>query len=138
MVLSDSFHIRTEAIRYAMELAKRLDASLALLLVLPFEYPEIAETELEAVKELGFKAGGIIKKYVERIENLGISVEPAVRIGDPHSELVKFLAESDRFYSIIWGGEPDSVNDRYHWMSNLKDEVKCNILVPFMKKPVEA
>jgi len=134
MVISDYFPMRSEAVRYAVELARRLDASLVLLMLLSFEHTGERSHELDSVKALAAKAGQALRQDVELIRSRGIDVEPVVRIGNPRSELLKYLAESEeRFHSIIWGGEPDSMKDRFHWMWRLREDVKGSMLIPFAK-----
>lgn len=134
MVIGDSFHMRTESVRYAIELATRLDASLVLLMLLSFEHAGDGPREVESVRRLALKAGQALRQHVELISTRGIAVEPVIRIGNPRSELVKFLAESEeRFHSLIWGGEPDSIREKSHWMSQVRDDVKSSMLVPFAK-----
>ena len=133
MVLGDSFYIRSEAVRYAIELAKRLDAVLVLLMLLPFELTDKPSWGVDAVLNLQAKAKEATKKHIGYMENAGIHFEAAIRIGNPRSELLKFLAESGRFHSIVWGGESDSVNKTSHWISHLEEDVKCAVLVPFAK-----
>ena len=133
MVLSDSLYMRSEAIRYAIELAKRLDAALVLLLLLPFELTEKSMGSIDAVLNLQAKAKDAIKQPIVDIEKAGIYFETVVRTGNPRSELLKFLAEWGRFHSIVWGGEPDTVNKTAHWISHLEADVKCAVLVPFIK-----
>ena len=133
MVLFDSPFIRTEAVQYSMELAKRMDAALVLVVLLPFEMPEKTSDEIEAILQLGTRAKEALKQHIKLIENAGIPVEAAVRIGNPRSELVKFMAESERFQTIVWGGKSNPIDKKNHWMANLKDVVKCTVLVPCVK-----
>ena len=133
MVLGDSFHIRKEAIRYSIALAKRLDAVLVLLMLLPFESTKKLPGGVNTVLKLQARAAEAIKQPIGDMKRGGVSVEGAIRIGNPRSELLKFLAESGRFHSIVWGGDSDSINEKSHWTSNLEADVKCSVLVPFVK-----
>lgn len=133
MVLGDCFHIRKEAIRYSIALAKRLDAVVVLLMLLPFELTKNLPGAVDTVLKLQVRAAEAIKQPIRSIKRAGVSVEDAIRIGNPRSELLKFLAESERFHSIVWGGESDSIKDKTHWMSTLETDVKCAVLVPFAK-----
>ena len=137
MVLSDSFHISTEAIRYSIALAKRLDAVLVLLMLLPFELTPKTPGGVDTVLKLQSRAAEALRQLISDMERGGMSVEGAIRIGNPRSELLKFLAESGKFHSIVWGGGPDSINDRSHWTSNLEADVKCSVLVPLIKSEQE-
>jgi len=133
MVLSDSPSVRREAVQYSIELAKRMDSTLVLLVLIPFELSEKTSEGIESMLQLGSRAKETLQRYVDIIQNVGIPAEKAVRIGDPRSELVKFLAESRRFQTIVWGGKSEQVNKKAHWLSPIKDIAKCAVVVPFIK-----
>jgi hypothetical protein len=88
--------------------------------------------------KLQARATEAIKQPISDMEKAGISVENAIRIGNPRSELLKFLAESGKFHSIVWGGGSDSINEKSHWTSNLEADVKCSVLVPLIKPEQES
>ena len=133
MVLFDSPFIRSEAVQYSIELAKRMDAALVMVVLLPFEMSEKPPDEIKAILQIGNRAKEALAQHINLIENAGIPAEAAVRIGNPRSELVKFMAESERFQTIVWGGKSDPIEKKNHWMVNLKDVVKCTVLIPFVK-----
>ncbi|HIJ55625.1 MAG TPA: universal stress protein [Deltaproteobacteria bacterium] len=138
MILSDSFHLRTEAIRYSIALAKRLDAVLVLLILLPFELTKKTPGSVNTVLKLQTRAADAIRQPISDMERSGVPVESTIRIGNPRSELLKFLAESGKFHSIVWGGGSDSINEKSHWTSNLEADVKYSVLVPFIKPEQES
>ena len=138
MVLGDSFHIRTEAIRYSIAIAKRLDAVLVLLMLLPFELTKNPPGGVNTVLKLQARAAEAIRQPIGDMERGGVLVESTIRIGNPRSELLKFLAESGKFHSIVWGGDSNSINEKSHWTSNLEADVKCAMLVPFIKPEQES
>ena len=90
MVLSDSFHISTEAIRYSIALAKRLDAVLVLLMLLPFELTPKTPGGVDNVLKLQSRAAEALRQLISDMERGGVPVEGAIRIGNPRSELLKF------------------------------------------------
>lgn len=110
-----------------------MDSTLVLLVLIPFELSEKTPDGIESILQLGARAKETLERHVDIIQNVGIPAEAAVRIGNPRSELVKFLAESGGFQTIVWGGKPDRVNKKAHWLSPMKDIVKCAVVVPFMK-----
>ena len=138
MALFDSASIRPEALQYSIELAKRMNSDLTLLAILPFEARRNDPNEIEPMIKRGLKAKASLKKHVETIQNAGISVETAVRIGNPKSELVKYLAESGRFEIIIWGAKPDLMKKKDHWLVGMKNTLECPVITPFIKNDVTA
>ena len=75
---------------------------------------------------------------MEKARAAGVSVQAVVKTGDPSSELVKFLAASGSFQTIVWGGEQElaraSVRGRKpHWLRKMKDVVECPVVVPSRK-----
>ena len=133
MVLFDSASIRSESIRYSIELAKRLDATLTLLVILPFEVNPTFSGGIEPMIKRGAEAEKSLKKHIEPIKNAGLSVETAVRIGNPKSELLKYVAESGRFEIIIWGATPDLMKKKDHWLVQMKNTLECPVITPFIK-----
>ena len=104
MVLFDSAAIRRESLQYSIELAKRMNSNLTLLVILPFE--------------------------AHRTDSSGIE---SVRIGNPRSELVKYVAEAGRFETIVWGARPDLMKKKDHWLVRMKDTLECPVVTPFIK-----
>jgi len=133
MVLFDSPSVRREAVQYSIELAKRMDSTLVLLVLIPFDLSEKSAQGIESILQLGSRAKETLQRYVDIIQNAGIPGEAAVRIGNPRSELVKFLAESGRFETIVWGGKPEIANKKAHWLSPMKDIAECAVVVPFIR-----
>jgi hypothetical protein len=138
MVLFDSASIRPESIRYSMELAKRMNSTLTLLVILPFEVNPSASGSIEPMIKRGADAEKSLKKHIEPIKNAGLAVETAVRIGNPKSELVKYVAESGRFEIIIWGAKPELMKKKDHWLVRMKNTLECPVITPFIKNDVTA
>ncbi|MGD8472231.1 MAG: hypothetical protein PVJ82_12615, partial [Desulfobacteraceae bacterium] len=80
MVLFDSAFIRPESIRYSIELAKRMNSTLTLLVILPFEVNPAASGAIEPMIKRGAEAEKSLEEHIEPIKNAGLSVETAVRI----------------------------------------------------------
>lgn len=133
MVLFDSASMRRESLKYSVELAKRMNANLTLLVILPFEAGITGSNDLEPMLKRGVNAEKLLKKEVEPIKNAGLAVETAVRIGNPRSELVKYVAESGRFETIVWGAKPDLMKKKDHWLVRMKDTLECPVITPFIK-----
>jgi Universal stress protein family len=133
MVLFDSAAIRRESLQYSIELAKRMNSNLTLLVILPFEVSRSASNGIEPMIKRGAHAEESLKKQIEPIKNAGIAVETAVRIGNPRSELVKHVAEAGRFETIVWGAKPDLMKRKDHWLVRMKDILECPVVTPFIK-----
>ena len=133
MALFESAAIRPESLQYSIELAKRMDSDLALLVILPFEVPREAPNDLQPMIKRGEHAQSTLKKVVETIRNEGIGVETAVRIGNPKSELVKYLAEAGRFETIVWGDRPELMKSKDHWLARMKAILECPVVTPYIR-----
>jgi hypothetical protein len=133
MVLFDSASIRPESIRYSIELAKRMNSTLTLLVILPFEVNPTVSGGIEPMIKRGAEAEKSLKQHIEPIKNAGLAVETAVRIGNPKSELVKYIAESGRFEIIIWGATPELMKKKDHWLVRMKNTLECPVITPFIK-----
>jgi hypothetical protein len=133
MVLFDSAAIRRESLQYSIELAKRMNSNLTLLVILPFEASQTDSNGIEPMIKRGVKAEESLKKHLEAIKNAGLTAETAVRIGNPRSELVKYVAEAGRFETIIWGARPDLMKKKDHWLVRMKDTLECPVVTPFIK-----
>lgn len=133
MLLFDSAMIRRESLQYAIALAKRTNSDLSLLAVLPFEVGRKTSNGFRPMIERGLQAEESLEKHAETIRKAGIAAETTVRIGNPRSELVKYLAESGRFNIIIWGARPDLMTSKDHWLVKMKNTLECPVVTPFKK-----
>ncbi len=133
MVLFDSASVRRESLQYSIELAKRMNSNLSLLVILPFGVCQTTPIGIEPMIERGAQAKEALKKNIETIKNAGLAAETAVRIGNPRSELVKYLAETSRFEIIVWGSRPDLMKRKDHWLVQMKDILGCPVVTPFIK-----
>ena len=138
MLLSDSPFMQNEAIQYSIELAKRMNSKLVFLLLLAFEPSGNVPNEIESIIGIGAGAMEVLKKYSEPYQDVGLTIEAAVKIGNPRSELVKFLAESGMFQTIVWGGRPELVHQKSHWLARINEIVKCSVVVPVKKISLRA
>ena len=133
MLLFDSASIRRESLRYSIALAKRMNSNLTLLVILPFEVCATSSDGIQPLIKRAVKAKESLNKHIENIKNAGLSVETAVRIGNPRSELVKYVAEAGRFEIIVWGARPDLMKSKDHWLVRMKDTLQCPVVTPFIK-----
>lgn len=138
LVLFDSLSIRAEAVQYSVELAKRTDCELVILMLLS---AGIAD---EAIESDGISSGiqDEMFRQAEEVEKAGIAARVLVRTGDPQSEVMKFLAGSTATTAIVWGGRPDLVDqkghqDKSHWLVQAKGMLEFPVVIPSMKSRCE-
>ena len=137
MLLSDSLTVRQAAVRYAVELAKRTNHDLVLLVLLSFEDQGQALEYGQSASQLAFLAESL-RPHVDRARAAGVQVDAMVKVGDRSSELVKFLAAAGSFETIVWGGDHELTrggmgNESDHWLVKLRSVVDCPIVVPARK-----
>ena len=131
MVLFDSLSVREDAVQYSIELAKRMDYSLVILVVLALDSDDVGYPDDFEVRVREALEGPMMSA-----EQAGISVEAEIRVGDPTSELMKFLAGLRSVDTIIWGGHLDVGTPRLnkaHWFTRMKDTLECPVVVPSRK-----
>ena len=131
MVLFDSLTVRKEAFHYAIELAKRMDYSLAVLVLIAHESGDEG-----AVGDIYRRAKDTLRDPLESARRSGVHVEAEVRMGDPSSELMKYCAVSRSIQTIVWGGSLDVVQtrgNRSHWFARMQKMLECPVVVPSMK-----
>ena len=136
MIISDSFSMRPEAVQYSIELAKRMNYTLNFLILLPFDIDEISKFESDFVYELENRAKKTLLIPMKSAREAGLNTEAEVRIGNPASELMKFLAKSKTIETLVWGGVPELSNykkEKTHWLVRIKDSLECSIVVPSLK-----
>jgi len=135
LLLLDEICVRNEVIEYSLELAKRMEASLILLLLLTYDTDEVARIEREHPNDLKSYIKDKMLNHMEKIHAQGIHVEAELRIGDPSSELLKFLAEIGSIQTIVWGGKTNVCNKKEmhkksHWLLKIRSFVECPIMFP--------
>jgi len=135
LILLDGISVRNEVIEYSLELAKRMESSLIALLILTYDSDEIAEVENSKSNNLETTIKEKMITLMERIQKEGIPAEAELRIGDPSSELLKFLAEIGHIETIVWGGKDNVSNKKEmhrksHWLHKIRSLVKCPIVFP--------
>ena len=138
LVLFDTLDIRKEVVRYATGLAKRTESELILLIIL---HPNFRDTKGQITAEdKGWEDAGrkALAPHLLDIEREGVRVTAEVSIGNPPSELLKFMAKNHPFQTIVWGGAETVVNAKPikmegHWLGQLKNKIDCPLVVPTMK-----
>ncbi len=126
MVLFEDGKIRKEAILYAVELARRLESTVSVLMLMTDSQQEakgLIENNLDAV--------------LETIKKNGIPAKKNIRYGDKTSELLKFLAADHHLSVIVWGSNDNVITKRGgkpgHWLTKAAGLVGCSIVSPIIK-----
>ncbi len=133
VVVFDSHFLRAEAARYAIELAKRTNSAIFFLVILEGDNIENDGRRRNAAQDFMARAQETILRYMNTARQTGIEVETEIRVGEPSSEFIKFLAEFKKIKSIVWGGSTDIANQALnssHWLGKMKDLLDCPIVVP--------
>jgi hypothetical protein len=138
MLLVDSTTVRSEAVTYAVELAKRTESDLFLLMILSPDTLMSLSGDDDLKGEVSERIRCEIHKHMLSVSEQGWSLEAEVKMGDARSELVKFLAGSSPFQNIVWGGDAELIRGNTrgrnaHWLANMKDMLKCPVVVPALK-----
>ena len=126
MVLFEDGKIRNETILYAVELARRMESDLSVLMLM-------TEGETEATGRIEDNLDTI----VETIQQYGIQANKEIRYGDKTSELLKFLASEFHPSTIVWGSNDNVITKRGgkagHWLTRAARHVGCSIVSPIIK-----
>jgi len=135
LTLLDEITVRHEVIEYSLELAKRMESSLILLLLLSYGSDEILKINSGNAKDFSTAIKDKVLSYMEETHTGGVHVEAEVRVGDPSSELLKFLAEAGNVQTIVWGGRDNVGNKKEmekksHWLLKIRSLVECPIVFP--------
>jgi nucleotide-binding universal stress UspA family protein len=131
--LFDSLQVRPVAGGYAVELAARMQSVLVLLVLLDND-----QAGRIAAESLSAAIASALEPLLEAAERAGVPVEPVVRVGDPPSELMKYLAETRSISSIVWGGDRAALSrgrsgEETHWLARTRDTIGRPLVVPSPK-----
>ena len=131
MALFDSLDVRREAVHYSVELASRMDCTVIFLILIALD-----SSDMEDAKTLEERAKDALRGPMETAGESGLDVDAEVIMGDPSSELIKYMAESRSIKAIVWGGHQEEESGRSgnkHWFSKVKDRLECPVMVPHLK-----
>jgi hypothetical protein len=143
LILLDSPRLRNEVTTYSIELARRMGATLHLLMLLRWEASprngtssgEKAVEGEEALKQ----AEIVVNDCINEIRAYGVEAQGNVRQGDRSSELLKYLAGHQPFQAVVWGGNEAFLRRkrtpvRTHWLERVREQLDCTLVVPSLKK----
>jgi hypothetical protein len=143
LILLDSPKVRGEVTTYSVELARRMEASLHILMLLRWErssrngaFSRDLVSKQETIRDRGEL---VVKACLEEIQGLGLEAVGTVRLGDPSSELLKYLAEHQPFEAVVWGGieaflRRRRIPIRSHWLARVREQLDCTLVVPSLKR----
>lgn len=138
VVLFDSLFVRDEAVHYSIELAGRTDSALIFLLLLPLKADQWDSSGRAEEEPLETRIKNLLIKHMEAAREKDISAEAVVRVGDPSSEFMKFLAGARVIQTIVWGGQNNLIDRKVrqrksHWLIRMKDLIECPVVIPSVK-----
>ncbi len=138
LVLFDSHGVRGEAVHYSIELAKRTDSQLIFLGLLPNDALERESGARIRLEQFERMIRNKLCEYVTSAENEEVVREILVRVGDPQSELMKFLAGLSSIRAIVWAGREDlrerkASQKETHWLVRTQGMLECPVVVPSIK-----
>jgi nucleotide-binding universal stress UspA family protein len=129
LVLCEGWDVRRAALQYAGALAQRTGSELVLLMLLPISMDP--SHDIEALREQSRER---LHDQITALAGTPRFAEHHVRVGDPWSELCKYLATSGRFQMVVWAGEhtPSERPSAWpadHWLSRVQRELGFTVIV---------
>ena len=134
LVIFENEKISPKAVTYARELALRMDSEITLLMLveMPFSDRAFIRSKRHAIKDLEERMGKVLSECSAEFLKQGIVVSAALRIGAPHQEFLKFLAERPPFHIIIWGSSDDRPGEgqslKNHWIGRVAGNLECPLV----------
>ncbi|MBW1722447.1 MAG: universal stress protein [Deltaproteobacteria bacterium] len=134
LVVFENEKVCTEALRYARELALRMDAEVTFLMLVEMTFPQRAflDVKRNSLHRLEDRVSKTMSDFAAQFLHDGIPVSVALRVGDPTQEFLKFLAEKPPFQAVIWGSGEDlpesGGSQRTHWLKKLAGTLECSLL----------
>jgi len=136
LLLVDSLEPQAATVVYATELALRTGASLVALVLLPFSAAadDVARASEESLLVAGLRQA--LRQARARADGASLEVEAQVRLGDPPSELVKFLAAATDVRTLVWGGATEGLDrpTSKHWLAKIRPALGCPVVLPRRKR----
>ncbi|MBL0731758.1 MAG: hypothetical protein JJW03_02755 [Desulfosarcina sp.] len=129
LLLEDGvFH--EESLYYAINLAKRIDCSISVLMLVANKARGSGSLNNEQK---------IAKKIINVIKAEKINTQSKIKYGDKASEFLKHIAGSPSFAATVWGGKKEFAGGRNktkkkHWFSKIKTNILCPVVRPGIKE----
>ncbi len=142
LILLDDIRAADDIVVYARGLAERMDAGTHILMLLRPEVPagELAgnmESMTRTVESLVAKGERALARFVEDIQRGDPEMEAArltLRVGDPASEFLKFLAANPVPHCVVWGGDKSIFASgrlkahSNHWLAKVEGSIPCPVV----------
>jgi len=126
LVLFEDGKIRRETVFYAVELARRMDSKLSILMLMAdgkTDSQRLVEDSLDMI--------------MQSIQDYGVPAKRDIRYGDKTSEFLKFFAVDNHPSTIVWGSNDNVITKRGgkpgHWLTKAARHVGCSIISPIIK-----
>lgn len=112
-------------VRYAMELARRMDCVVSMLMLIPYETGHPGNTGHHQA----------FNHAVTQLKSKNLSGLHDIRYGDKASEFIKYIAVAPTLAAIIWGSDGDIVTGRRrkkseHWFEKVRPHIHVPIVTP--------
>lgn len=139
LVVFENEAVLQEALVYAREFAMRIDARVALLMLVPMAFAgrNFLGPKRVAYQKIENRNGRILSECAQLFIQQGIEVSSALKIGDPAEELIKFLMDRPPFQAVIWGSGqdlPSKSRTGKHWISRVANSLECPLLTVSKKE----
>ena len=126
LVLFEDGFVRIESVLYAVELARRLELPVALLMLV---------SEESGIVHAG---AALAEELIRPLEQAQIEVTKEIRSGDKATELLKYLASNSNLAAVVWGSDKKMVGKlgsgkQHHWLNKLTGVLPCSIVSPVSK-----
>lgn len=126
LFLCEDCNIREESVLYSIELARRLQMPILLLMLVSDPLHAFCPDDV------------LVKELMEPIQQARIQVSKDIRYGDKATELLKYLAVHSGLAVIVWGSDERMVGNLgtgkpYHWLNKLKGTLPCSIVSPIQR-----
>lgn len=118
-----------ESLSYARDFARRMDARVTLLMLVPMTFVGriFLGAQRKALSRIEKRAEEVLTRAVADFLQQGTEVATALKVGEPSQELLKFLADRPPFQAVIWGGGPD-LPGKGHWLARASGNLECPLL----------
>ena len=134
LVVFENEKVCREAVRYARELALRMDSEVTFLMLVEISFPDrsFLGSQRNVLHSLEDRVGKMLSNFSSEFFKDGIETSIALRVGNPTQEFLKFLAEREPFQAVIWGsGEelPENCQlPKNHWLAKVITTLECPLL----------
>ena len=124
LILGDSLDLEADSVRYGIELARRINAGVTLLVLLE-------NAGARGMKEIAEEA---LARHVAMAAEAGVRATAVVRVGPPRTEVIKHLAGEGAPEVAVWAGGTGRQADRGHWLKQMKEDLGCPVVVPSARR----